>query len=117
MRNVKRTSELLAVDGLPARPVPLGKISTLEHELHTTISTIHHLNHQLVTHLRDHAMERTPLIPKAILPGAQLTEVPRGLGYDVVVELEDDRTRGFFVDADVEEDVFVPKPIATRRLV
>lgn len=49
-------------------------------------------------------MERASLIPEPLLACAKLTEVPGGLGNDVVIDLDDNST-GFLVgDGDVELD-------------
>ena len=47
-------------------------------------------------------MESRALVAKTVLTGGELTEVPRGLGHYIVIELEDNAAGGLVVDADVE---------------
>ena len=47
-------------------------------------------------------MEGRALEAEAVLAGAELAEVARGLGHDVVPETEDDAASGLVVDGDVE---------------
>lgn len=47
-------------------------------------------------------MEGAAGIAEAVLAGRELAEVLRGLGHDVVVELEDDTAGRLGVDGDVE---------------
>ena len=47
-------------------------------------------------------MEAATLVSKAMLASSELTEVARGLGDDIVVELEDDATSRLVVDRNVE---------------
>ena len=54
------------------------------------------------TYLGDDTGEAGALVAEAVLAGGELTEVARGLGDNVVVELEDDAARGLVVDGDVE---------------
>ena len=51
-------------------------------------------------------MEGGALVAKTVLAGGELTEVARGLGDHVVVELEDDAARGLAVDGDVELRIY-----------
>lgn len=44
-------------------------------------------------------MERTILVAETVLSGGKLTEVPRRLWDDIVVELEDDAAGGLAADA------------------
>ncbi len=68
---VTRTSELLAVDRLATGAVALREVAALEHEA------------------RDDAVERRACVAEAVLACAELAEVLRGLGDDIVEELED----------------------------
>jgi hypothetical protein len=52
--------------------------------------------------LGDHAVEAGTLVAKAVLTSAQLAEVARGLGHNIVVKLEDDAPCVFSVDSDIE---------------
>ena len=54
------------------------------------------------THVRDDTVEAGALVAEAVLACGELTEVPRGLGDNVVKELEDDATGGLSVDVDVK---------------
>ena len=47
-------------------------------------------------------MELGALVAEAVLPSAKLTEVLRGLGDNIVVELEGDALSGTTCDADVK---------------
>ena len=47
-------------------------------------------------------MEGRALVAKAVLAGGELTEVARGLGHNVVTELEDDAAGGLATNGDVE---------------
>ena len=47
-------------------------------------------------------MERGALVAETVLAGGELAEVLRGLGDNVVKELEDDATRRGVVDGDIE---------------
>lgn len=79
--------ELLAVDGLAAGAVVVGEVTALQHVL------------------GDDAVEAGARVAVAVLAGAQLPEVARGLRDDLVEEVEDDAARGRAVDGDVEVDV------------
>ena len=79
-----RTFELCAVDGLSTCAVTFGEVSTLKHEL------------------RYDTMEARALVTKTVTSGREFTEVLRGLGDDVVEELECDTTGVLAVDCDVE---------------
>lgn len=52
--------------------------------------------------LGDDTVEARARVAKAVLARCELAEVPRGLGHDVVVELEDDAPRGLVGDGDVK---------------
>ena len=54
------------------------------------------------SHLLYYAMERGTFVPESVLARGELTEVLRGLGHDIVVELEDDAAGGGAVDGDIE---------------
>lgn len=47
-------------------------------------------------------MERRALVAETVLASGELAEVLRGLGHDIVIELEDDATSRLVVDADIE---------------
>ncbi len=70
------TSKLLAVDRLATGAVVAGEVTSLEHEL------------------GDDAVEPRAGVAVPVLPSAQLAEVARGLGDDVVVQLEHDAAAG-----------------------
>ena len=61
-----------------------GEVTTLEHELW------------------DDTVEARACVTEAVLARSKLTEVPSGLGYDVVEELEDDTASGLVVNRDIE---------------
>lgn len=63
--------ELVAVDALAAGAVVVGEVSALAHEV------------------RDDAVEDGPLESKALLPGAQGTEVLRRLRNHIVAQLKE----------------------------
>ena len=79
-----RTSELLAVDRLATGAVVAGEVAALEHEL------------------GDDAVEPRAGVAVPVLPSAQLAEVARGLGDDVVVQLEYDAAARRTADGDIE---------------
>lgn len=79
--------ELVAVDGTAAVAVGQIGVTTLEHEV------------------GDDTVEGNTLVAEALLTGAQGLEVGRGLGDDVVVELELDSWLFGAVDGGVEEDL------------
>ena len=79
-----RTSELLAVDRLATGAVVAGEVAALEHEL------------------GDDAVEPRAGVAVPVLPSAQLAEVARGLGDDVVVQLEHDAAARRAADGDIE---------------
>ena len=54
------------------------------------------------TYLGDDTVEGRALEAEAVLASAELAEVARGLGHDVVAEAEDDAAGGLVVDGDVE---------------
>jgi len=62
--------ELVAIDGLASSAVVVGKIATLAHEVWND------------------AMETRSLVAKALLAGAQSTEVLGGLGHDIRAQLK-----------------------------
>jgi len=76
--------EFLAVDRFSTSAVASGEITTLKHEL------------------GDDTMECGVGVAKAVLARAELAEILRGLGYDIVVQLEDDAACVGAADADVE---------------
>lgn len=47
-------------------------------------------------------MEATALVAESVFSGGKLTKVARGLGTDIVIELEDNPTGGLGVDCHVE---------------
>jgi len=49
-------------------------------------------------------MEGRSSVSKAVLTSGELTEVLRGLGNDIVVEVEDNATGSLAVDGDIELD-------------
>jgi hypothetical protein len=67
--------KLLAVDGLAAGTVTAGEVTTLEHEV------------------GDDSVERRALVAKALLAGAESTEVLSGLGDNIIEEVEGDAAR------------------------
>lgn len=88
--------ELIAVDRLPAGPVPGGEIASLAHEP------------------GDHAVEgrsleveRLPLLSDAFLAGAEGSEVLGGVRRRVFVKLHHDAACGSAVEGHVEEDPWV----------
>ena len=78
------TSKLLAVDRLATGAVVAGEVASLEHEL------------------GDDAVEPRAGVAVPVLPSAQLAEVARGLGDDVVVQLEHNAAAGCAADGDIE---------------
>jgi len=64
--------KLVAVDGLATGAVVVGEVTALAHEV------------------GDDTVERAALVAKALLAGAEGTEVLGGLGDDVSTELHDD---------------------------
>ena len=80
----KQTFKLGAVNGFTTRAVAVGEIAALEHEI------------------GDDAVENGTRVAKAILTGGELTEVPGRPRHYVVVELEHDATKRFFIDSDIE---------------
>jgi hypothetical protein len=78
------TRKLPTVNRLAARSVPLGEVPALEHET------------------RDDAIEHGALISKPMLTRRELAEVPRCLGYYIVVELEYDSSERLAVRGEVE---------------
>lgn len=50
----------------------------------------------------DHTVETRAFVTEIMLVGGKLAEVPRGLGNDVIVKLEDDAPRGLPTDRDIE---------------
>lgn len=85
--------KLLAVDGLAAGAVASGEVTTLDHELlDDTVEA------------RTLVVEGLARLSKALLACAEGAEVLRGLGHDIVVQLQHDTTGGTLADADVEED-------------
>jgi len=96
--------ELLAVDGLSTSSIMLGEVTSLKHEV------------------GDDTVEAGAGIPVTVLAGAELTEVPGGLGNILVVELEGDATGILAVNGDIEVDVghfvvFVCRSESQRVLV
>ena len=80
----KRTSKLLAVDGLSTSAVVLGEVTPLKHEV------------------GDDAVEGRTLVTISVLASGEFAEVLRGFGDDVVVKLEGDPPSRGIVDGDVE---------------
>lgn len=74
-----------------------GEVTTLEHEV------------------GDDTVETRSLVSEPVLAGGKLTEVTGCLGDDVVVELEDDATRGLVVDRDIELCVAGKQSRSTTR--
>ena len=87
--------ELLAIDGLAACAGATREVASLEHEL------------------RDDTVEARAGKAEAVLARRELAEVLRGLGDDVVEELEGDTPGGLFADGDVKLQV----PPRGERLV
>jgi len=96
--------ELLAIDGLATSAIMPGEVTTLEHEV------------------GDDTVEAGAGIAEAVLTGAELTEVPGGLGNIVVVELEGDAAGVGTVNSDIEVYVghfgfFVGGRVSQRVLI
>lgn len=91
----KRTSKLLAVDGLSTSAVVLGEVTPLKHEV------------------GDDAVEGRTLVTISVLASGEFAEVLRGFGDDVVVKLEGDPPSRGIVDGDVE--LQHPRSISSRH--
>ena len=76
--------ELLAVDRLATSAVATSEVTTLEHEV------------------GDDTVEGGALVAETVLASGKLTEVASRFGDNIVVQLEDDATRGLVVDGDIE---------------
>ena len=76
--------EHVAVDGLAAPAVPAGDVAALQHEL------------------RDDPVEGGLGVTKTLLPSAERTEVLRGPGNDVIVELKLDPARILAININVK---------------
>ncbi len=84
-RTVVLTREFSAVDrALLPRGVRLAQVAALEHEV------------------GDDAMEVVARVSEAVLSCSELTEVARGLGDDIVVQLECDPASSLVVDGDIK---------------
>ncbi len=68
----------------------------------------------VTAHVRDYTVECAAGISEAVLAGRQLAEIPRSLGDNVVVELEDDAPGGLGVDGDVKLRVCIHMRRAAR---
>jgi len=79
--------ELIAINGLATSTVALGKVTTLKHEV------------------RDNAMESRARIAIAFFASAELFEVIRGVGNDVLEKMEIDAAGRLAVDIHIEPAV------------
>lgn len=78
------TSKLLSVDRFTTGTVTLGEVTALKHEVW------------------NYTMEGRTLVSESVLASRELTEVFRGLGNDIVVQLEDDPASRLVVNSDIE---------------